>query len=81
MKTGFYSNSIFLEHDTGFHPENANRLRSIEEKIKLNGFIEKLKVYSGRVATSSELRMLHTEKLISEVEFASIRKSFNNKIN
>ena len=34
-----YTNPIFLEHDTGFHPENANRLRSIDEKLKLDGFI------------------------------------------
>jgi len=79
MKTGFYTNPIFLEHDTGFHPENANRLRSIDEKIKLDGFSEKLKVYSGRVATSSEVQMLHTEKLISEIEVASQtgEKTFN----
>ena len=71
MKTGFYTNPIFLEHDTGFHPENANRLRSIDEKIKLDGFSEKLKFYSGRVATSNEVQMLHTEKLMSEIEVAS----------
>ncbi|SVE35016.1 uncharacterized protein METZ01_LOCUS487870, partial [marine metagenome] len=31
MNTGFYTNPIFLEHDTGSHPENANRLRAITD--------------------------------------------------
>ena len=71
MKTSFYTNPIFLEHDTGSHPENANRLRSIQERLQLDGLIEKLNICSGRSATSSEVKMLHTEKLISEIEIAS----------
>ena len=71
MKTGFYTNPIFLEHDTGSHPENANRLRSIKEKLKSDGFLEKLTLYSGRSATLAEVKMLHTEDLISQIEFAS----------
>ena len=45
----------------------------------MDGFSEKLKVYSGRVATSSEVQMLHTEKLMSEIEVASQtgEKTFN----
>ena len=34
MNTGFYTNPIYLEHDTGSHPENANRLRAIQEKLE-----------------------------------------------
>jgi len=71
MKTGFYTNSIFLEHDTGFHPENANRLRSIQERLQSEGLMEKLEVCPGRLATLAEVQMIHTEKLISEIEVAS----------
>jgi len=71
MKTGFYTNSIYLEHETGSHPENANRLRSIQDRLQADGLIEKLEVCSGRLATLDEVKMIHTEKLISEIEIAS----------
>ena len=64
MKTGFYTNPIFLEHDTGSHPENANRLRAITDKLESEGILEKLKLQSGRPATVKELKMVHSEKLI-----------------
>ncbi|MED6338951.1 MAG: histone deacetylase, partial [SAR324 cluster bacterium] len=71
MKTGLYTNPIFLEHNTGQHPENANRLRAILDKLESDKLMEKFKVEAGRTATSAEIKMLHTEKLISEVETAS----------
>ncbi|MBC8259682.1 MAG: histone deacetylase [SAR324 cluster bacterium] len=71
MKTGFYTNPIYLEHDTGLHPENADRLRAIQAKLESEGLLEKLKLESGRPATTGEIAMLHTEKLISAVEAAS----------
>ena len=71
MKTGLYTNPIFLEHDTGQHPENANRLRAILDKLESEDLMGKFKLEAGRTATSAEIKMLHTEKLISEVETAS----------
>ena len=71
MKTGLYTNPIFLEHNTGQHPENANRLRAILDKLESEDLMGKFKVEAGRTATSAEIKMLHTEKLISEVETAS----------
>jgi len=71
MKTGLYTNPIFLEHNTGQHPENANRLRAILDKLESDKLMGKFKLEAGRTATSAEIKMLHTEKLISEVETAS----------
>ena len=71
MKTGFYTNPIYLEHDTGSHPENANRLRAILERLESENLMGKFKVEPGRPASSAEIKMLHTEKLVSEVEAAS----------
>ena len=71
MNTGFYTNPIYLEHDTGSHPENANRLRAIQEKLESEGLLERLILQSGRSATSQELKLLHSEKLISAVEAAA----------
>tara|TARA_B100000945_G_scaffold301906_1_gene285074 strand:- start:1888 stop:2835 length:948 start_codon:yes stop_codon:yes gene_type:complete len=71
MNTGFYTNPIFLKHDTGSHPENANRLRAIKDKLESDGILEKLKLQVGRPATIKELKMMHSEKLIFDVEAAS----------
>jgi acetoin utilization deacetylase AcuC-like enzyme len=71
MKTGFYTNPIYLEHDTGSHPENANRLRAILERLESQDLMGKFKVEAGRPASSAEIKMLHSEKLVSEVEAAS----------
>lgn len=71
MKTGFYTNPIYLEHDTGSHPENANRLRAILERLESEDLMGKFKVESGRPASSAEIQMLHTEKLVSDVEAAA----------
>jgi len=71
MNTGFYTNPIYLEHDTGAQPENANRLRAIQEKLESEGLLERLILQSGRSATSQEIKLLHSEKLISAVEAAA----------
>jgi len=33
MKTAYITDPIFLRHDTGFHPESADRLRSIDRAV------------------------------------------------
>ena len=71
MKTGFYTNPIYLEHDTGSHPENANRLRAILKRLESEDLMGKFKVESGRPASSAEIKMLHTEKLLTDVETAA----------
>ena len=71
MNTGFYTNPIYLEHDTGAHPENANRLRAIKQKLEAEGVFEQLIKHKGRPATSKEINLLHSEKLISAVEAAA----------
>jgi len=60
-----------LRHDTGAHPENANRLRAIHDKLESEGLLEKFKLQPGRPATSQEIIILHAEKLIYAVESAS----------
>ncbi len=39
--TLLYTDLIFLEHHTGAHPENANRLRSILSRLEQNGLLGK----------------------------------------
>ena len=71
MNTGFYSHPLFLEHDTGSHPENAERLRAIRNRLESERILENLEFRPGRQATSGEIAMLHNETLFDEVRQAS----------
>ena len=71
MKTGFYSHPLFLEHDTGAHPENAERLRAIRNRLQSEGILDQLELRSGRQATSQDISMLHSEDLFEQVRQAS----------
>jgi len=71
MNTGFYSHPLFLEHDTGSHPENAERLIAIRNRLESERILENLELRPGRQATSGEIAMLHNETLFDEVRQAS----------
>ena len=71
MNTGFYSHPLFLEHDTGSHPENAERLRAIRNRLESERIMVNLELRPGRQATSGEIAMLHNEALFDEVRQAS----------
>ena len=67
MATGFYTNTIFLEHDTGNHPENADRLRAIDQHLRISGLLNKLEVRPGRAAEPKEIELLHSKRHIDSV--------------
>ena len=71
MSTGFYTNPIYLTHDTGAHPENASRLRAIEQHLETEGVLSRLQTRSGRPAEPHEVNLLHTRKHIDRVEDAA----------
>lgn len=71
MNTGFYTNPIYLEHDTGGHPENAARLKAILSLLESEDLLKQFQVRSGRQARRDEVLMLHSPALVSEVESAS----------
>jgi acetoin utilization deacetylase AcuC-like enzyme len=70
MGTGFYTNPIYLEHDTGNHPENAARLRAINQHLSFSGLLDELEIRSGRSAYLKEIQLLHSSKYIYSVEEA-----------
>ena len=71
MKTGFYTNPIYHTHNTGAHPENASRLRAIEQHLETEGVLSRLQTRSGRPAEPHEVNLLHTRKHIDRVEDAA----------
>ena len=70
MKTGFYSDPIFLRHDTGDHPENASRLEAIGKKLADENLLAKLEHRKSRNATEDEIGLIHSIDYMRQVEEA-----------
>jgi len=68
MKLGLVYDPIYLEHDTGNHVENSQRLVAIMSHLEETGTKEKLILLSPRPASVEELAMVHTPEYISQIE-------------
>ena len=67
MKTGVVYSPIYLEHDTGQHPENASRLKAIVRHLRDTGTWQKLVPVAPRAATVEELSLVHDMEHIGRV--------------
>jgi acetoin utilization deacetylase AcuC-like enzyme len=68
MKAGLVYDSIYLEHDTGDHVENSQRLVATMSYLEETGTKEKLTLLSPRPASMEELELVHTPEYISYVK-------------
>jgi acetoin utilization deacetylase AcuC-like enzyme len=68
MKAGLVYDPIYLEHDTGDHVENSQRLVAAMSYLRETGIEEKLTCLSSRSALLEELEMVHTTGYISSVK-------------
>jgi len=68
MKAGLVYDPIYLEHDTGDHVENSQRLVATMSYLKETGIEEKLTCLPPRPALLEELEMIHTLEYISYVK-------------
>jgi len=68
MKAGLVYDPIYLEHDTGDHVENSQRLVATMSYLKETGIKEKLTCLPARPALLEELEMIHTMEYISYVK-------------
>jgi len=68
MKAGLVYDPIYLEHDTGDHVENSQRLVAAMSYLKETGIEEKLTCLSSRPALLEELEVIHTTEYISYVK-------------
>ena len=66
--TGIVYDEVYLAHETGFHPENRERLRRAVEHLKKVGLWEKVKHIEPREATVEELSFVHSKKYIEDVK-------------
>ena len=68
MKAGLVYDPIYLEHDTGDHVENSQRLLAVMSYLKETGIKGKLTCLPSRSASLEELQMIHTPEYISYVK-------------
>ena len=66
--TLLYTDPFFLKHDTGRHPETADRLRSITARLDKAGLIKKCTAGKNAPLKEEEVAQIHDEKLIQSVK-------------
>ena len=68
MKTGLVYDPIYLEHNTGEHPENASRLISIMSHLKQTGIEEAITSLQPHIALKEDLEMVHSERYVAKIK-------------
>lgn len=65
--TLLYYNPVFLEHDTGRHPENPGRLRTIVKRLETNGIDQGCVKPEWQPATLAQIGHVHSEDTMDSV--------------
>jgi acetoin utilization deacetylase AcuC-like enzyme len=66
--TLLYYDPIFLEHDTGSHPENAGRLRTSLDRIETSGLDAKCTRATWQPATREQILHVHSADMVEVSE-------------
>ncbi|MBI5289041.1 MAG: histone deacetylase [Chloroflexi bacterium] len=64
---GFVYDPIFLEHDTGSHPENASRMTATMALLEECGLLAELERIQVRAASPEELALVHDPRYVAGV--------------
>ena len=67
-RTGLVTDSIYLEHETGQHPENPHRLRVILSELQGSEFWDKLEIIPAEKAERAMIEMIHDSNYIAYLE-------------
>ena len=70
---GLVYDPLYLEHDTGRHPEKAERLRAVVRHLEQSGVLARLRALPARDATVEELAFVHDRDHVESVRQASAR--------
>jgi acetoin utilization deacetylase AcuC-like enzyme len=68
MEVGYVYDSVYLEHDTGQHPENAARLEAVMSRLEESSLKKRLYHIPPRPATIEELALVHHEEYIAYIQ-------------
>jgi acetoin utilization deacetylase AcuC-like enzyme len=66
--TGLLTDPIYLEHDTGQHPENANRLKAIINELKSSDIWDQLEKIPAEKADRAMIELIHDPEYIDYIE-------------
>jgi acetoin utilization deacetylase AcuC-like enzyme len=66
--TLFYYDPIFLEHETGSHPENAERLRAVMRRLEKDQVDAGLTKPSWQPATPQQLYYVHSAEVVDAIK-------------
>jgi acetoin utilization deacetylase AcuC-like enzyme len=69
--TLLYRDPLFLQHDTGRHPENANRLRSILARLEQAGLLERCTPAAYRPLAEEEVARVHHPDVVRRARAAA----------
>src|SRR3972149_5672243 len=68
MPLALLTSPAYLKHDDPSHPENANRLRAIEEALDKTGLRERLTHLQPTPATREQITAVHAEEYVDALE-------------
>lgn len=68
VKTGLVFDPIYLQHETGTHPENAGRVKAVMAHLEKTGMLKKVEMIAPRQATAEEVGLVHTEEYVRSIE-------------
>ena len=75
--TLLYTSPVFLEHETGSHPEKSERLRRITRHLHETGLADRCRQPEIQPASLARLARIHSPAYIAEVEeFAKTRPGY-----
>ncbi len=63
----YFRHPLSFEHDTGAHPENAERIRAIEERLERDAWLG-MEVLEATAATAEQLERVHPRSHIEAIE-------------
>lgn len=66
--TLFYYDPTFLEHDTGPHPENPQRLRQVMQSFEQQGLLNRCQRPVWQPSTEEQLGLVHGSEAIHDIE-------------
>jgi len=66
--TLLYTSPVFLEHDTGAHPERALRLATISRHLATEGLVQRCSQPQWSPATREQISRLHRDSWYDEVQ-------------
>lgn len=69
MKTAYISHPICLKHDMGYgHPESPERLKVIEQELRVEGIFPLLQYHEAPQATHEQLARVHSAHYLHAIE-------------